>query len=351
MIRLRVNCICFLFAANLLIPIPTKADIIIEYKVYVGQENPLVDRALMVPDRITISFNNKFVRIQTISPRSIMANRFDLYKLGEDFYYFCADFMHQKKAFKHKKGNYKITYLQNDLLNNIISYPCRKAMAKDSVSGTEIEIYYTDYFGTRFFPYGDLNGIALKYTKTDKFFGSITYEAVSITAGELPKENFDISDFVISYTKSEPKKNERWNAKILPKLEAITLNGSEYKLVTSKKITVINYWFLGCAPCRMEIPYLNELVKKYNNRPEIQFIAVTLDKPDDINKYLYEGNIFKYQILGNGKKAAIKSKVQSYPTHLIIDTTGKVVGEWQSYTPTTVFEISQKIDELLLLKK
>lgn len=324
-----------------------EADIIIEYAVYVGNENPLVDKSLLVPERITVSFKDKFVRIQTISSRSVMANRFDLYKLGQDFYYFCADFMNQKKAFKHKKGNYKISYPQHDSLYRIINYPCRKAMAKDSVSGTEIEIYYTDYFGTRFFPYGELNGVALKYTKTDKFFGSVTYEAVSMTAGELPKENFDISDFTISYPKPEPTKSKTGKGKNLPPIEAETLNELKYTLETRGKITVINYWFLGCKPCRMEIPFLNELVKKYQDNQEVQFIAITLDKPEVINKFLKEGNIFNYQIVGNGQKAANKSRVLSYPTHFVVDQNGKIAEEWHNYTPTTVVEISQKIDELL----
>jgi thiol-disulfide isomerase/thioredoxin len=335
--------ICFLIT---LYSFPVaKADIIIEYKVFVGHENPLIDRALMIPERITVSFSDKFVRIQTISSQSTIANRFDLYPLGRDFYYFCADFMGQKKAFKTKKKNeYEISY-PSDSIYSIIGNRCKKAYGKGE--NGEVEIFYTDDFGIHFFPHGELNGFALKYTKPDKFFGSITYEAVSMTAGELPKENFDISDFQISYPKSAPTKNKTWDGKNLPPIEAETLNELKYTLETRGKITVINYWFLGCKPCRMEIPCLNELVKKYQDNQEVQFIAITLDKPEAINKFMKEGNIFNYQIVGNGQKAANKSRVLSYPTHFVVDQNGKVVEEWHNYTPTTVVEISQKIDELL----
>jgi len=43
------------------------------------------------------------------------------------------------------------------------------------------------------------------------------------------------------------------------------------------KIVVLNFWFIRCPPCRMERPYLNELVDEYAGDSNIVFIAVSLD--------------------------------------------------------------------------
>ena len=38
-------------------------------------------------------------------------------------------------------------------------------------------------------------------------------------------------------------------------------------------VTVMNFWYAGCAPCRAEAPYLLELANKYKN---VQFIGVNV---------------------------------------------------------------------------
>jgi hypothetical protein len=44
------------------------------------------------------------------------------------------------------------------------------------------------------------------------------------------------------------------------------INGNEYSLNSLKgKIIVMNFWFVECKPCAMEMPELNELVKNYKN--------------------------------------------------------------------------------------
>jgi thiol-disulfide isomerase/thioredoxin len=41
------------------------------------------------------------------------------------------------------------------------------------------------------------------------------------------------------------------------------------------KIVVFNFWFIGCPPCRYEIPMLSEIAEKYKDRNDIVFIAVS----------------------------------------------------------------------------
>jgi len=50
------------------------------------------------------------------------------------------------------------------------------------------------------------------------------------------------------------------------------------------KVVVLNFWFIGCAPCRIEIPGLNEMVKHYD-KEEVVFIAFALDGKEELKKF------------------------------------------------------------------
>ncbi len=43
------------------------------------------------------------------------------------------------------------------------------------------------------------------------------------------------------------------------------------------KIVVLNFWFVRCAPCRKEMPELNNLYKKYKENERVVFLAICLD--------------------------------------------------------------------------
>ena len=45
------------------------------------------------------------------------------------------------------------------------------------------------------------------------------------------------------------------------------------------KILFINFWATWCIPCTEEFP---DIVKLANNYPEVEFVAVSLDHPDEI---------------------------------------------------------------------
>lgn len=115
------------------------------------------------------------------------------------------------------------------------------------------------------------------------------------------------------------------------------------------KIIVLNFWFIDCAPCRMEIPDLNELANSYKGRDSVLFIAVALDKRWDIKDFLKQ-TPFNYTIVDDGKYLAEGYGIKSFPTHVVVDTEGKVYFHTSGLSPNTVFWIKKSIDELLQKK-
>lgn len=105
---------------------------------------------------------------------------------------------------------------------------------------------------------------------------------------------------------------------------AITdLKGKKVTLESLKgKVVVINFWFIGCKPCLLEMPVLNQLVKKYQEKNVI-FLAFALDKKAALKRFLKKKK-FDYTIVPESESLAAQYNIESFPSHLILDKTSKI---------------------------
>lgn len=125
------------------------------------------------------------------------------------------------------------------------------------------------------------------------------------------------------------------------------MKGNKFSLKElAGKVVVLNFWFINCPPCRMEIPQLNELVVNYQHNPDVVFIAVSLDERYDIQEFL-KTNPFRYNIIDGGRYIASKYNINLYPTHLVLDKEGKAVFHSSGYSMGTVPWIKKSIDASL----
>ena len=133
------------------------------------------------------------------------------------------------------------------------------------------------------------------------------------------------------------------------KIEAVTgydMNGKYFDTKTLKgKIVVINFWFIRCPPCRMERPFLNQLVAEYSKDSSIVFLAVSLDPKNDLETFLKQ-NPFSYHVIPDGRTIAENNSIQQYPTHVIIDKEGKIAFNTVSYNSVTGYWMRKTINEL-----
>ena len=110
-------------------------------------------------------------------------------------------------------------------------------------------------------------------------------------------------------------------SKPFPDFNFTDLNGN--KINTHRdftgKLTVLNFWFVGCHPCIEEMPNLNELVKKYANNKNVQFFALTFDRKENVDECL-KNNPFFYTtgLLSRSLIDSLKL-TNGYPTNLILD--------------------------------
>jgi peroxiredoxin len=124
------------------------------------------------------------------------------------------------------------------------------------------------------------------------------------------------------------------------------ISGKKYSLDKLKgKVIVINFWFVECKPCVMEIPELNDLVDKYNGK-EVVFLGFATNDKSKIENFL-KTKTFKYNIIADSKEVAGLYKVNSYPTHLVIDTNSIISNYMIGLGPTTVKDLDKTIESLL----
>ncbi|MBS1579924.1 MAG: TlpA family protein disulfide reductase [Bacteroidetes bacterium] len=126
------------------------------------------------------------------------------------------------------------------------------------------------------------------------------------------------------------------------------IEGNKFSIKDLKgKIVVLNFWFVGCPPCKAEIPDLNRIVDKYKDNTDVVFIAIALDEAYAINEFL-KTTPFKYHIIDNGRYIANGNYgITSYPTHVVIDKEGVIRFHTSGLGPGTVTWINKTIESLL----
>jgi len=124
------------------------------------------------------------------------------------------------------------------------------------------------------------------------------------------------------------------------------IKGNNYSLEHLKgKIIVMNFWFVECKPCVIEMPELNTIVKKYENE-NVVFLGFATSSEAKIESFLKK-NDFSYQIIPDSKKIASNYGVSGYPTHIIVDENSKIVFSTTGLGANTISNIENTIEGLV----
>lgn len=107
-----------------------------------------------------------------------------------------------------------------------------------------------------------------------------------------------------------------------PAFDVQDLDGATLTLDSLRgKVVVLNFWFIACPPCRSEMPVLNDLVHKYQDR-DVVFIAFAADPPEALREFL-ESHRLLYRVVPDATPIAERFGVRGAPTHMIIDSEGR----------------------------
>lgn len=110
------------------------------------------------------------------------------------------------------------------------------------------------------------------------------------------------------------------------------------------KVVVLNYWFIGCAPCIREMPALTRLERRYRERQDVVFLALSFDAPEAIRDFLAQRE-FTYRQLPAPRDWFHEAKITAYPTHLVVDREGVIRGALEGLD--TPEELEAELDRLI----
>ncbi len=145
-------------------------------------------------------------------------------------------------------------------------------------------------------------------------------------------------------------KTGNWKNKPAPNFAAMSMDGIGLNLAEMKgSVVAINFWYIGCKPCIMEMPELNELVEKYKGQ-NVKFVAIALDSKERLIPFL-QRMAFDYEIIPNGRNLAGIYDVSGYPTHFLVNEEGKVTFYQKGYNGALVSILDRRIEKLLSVKK
>lgn len=154
---------------------------------------------------------------------------------------------------------------------------------------------------------------------------------------EIKKIEKEISKLKNKKDGSNSVKEESKSSEKFPAFKAKTLDGEDISndVFKDKKVTLVNFWFNGCAPCVRELPELQKLndeIEK-NGGQVIGVNTEAIEGDDDAIKeakdILKKQNI-KYKNISLDPSSDLgeyAGKIMSFPTSILIDKDGNIIGE------------------------
>lgn len=136
-----------------------------------------------------------------------------------------------------------------------------------------------------------------------------------------------------------------------PNLIGRTLDGKAYRLKNDKgSAKIVNFFWVGCKPCREEMPELAQLEKKY---PGIKFISVHTqpantpdEKPESVAKFVKSlpGAPSNIVLAGEGIQEVFQ--YLGLPHTIMLDSDNVVLDNFTGYTPDNMQRMNKALQEL-----
>lgn len=137
-----------------------------------------------------------------------------------------------------------------------------------------------------------------------------------------------------------------------PDFDAETLDGKVYNLSELQgKVVVLTFWSTRCDICHSEIPKLNEVAKRYQDKGVV-FLALTMENPGRIEPYLRK-NPFVFNIVPNSFGVVLKyadmdkngAINMGFPSYFLISKNGTIA--LKSYGWDKTAKLETQISQLL----
>lgn len=124
-----------------------------------------------------------------------------------------------------------------------------------------------------------------------------------------------------------------FSLKSVPDGQTVTLSSLRGKAV------VVNFWATWCGPCKIEMPWLVDLQKKYGDQG-LQIVGITKDDSDEatIAKFTKKMGVNYTILVGNQQVQDSYGGISGLPTSFFLNRSGKIVHEIVGLDSESKFE-------------
>jgi cytochrome c biogenesis protein CcmG/thiol:disulfide interchange protein DsbE len=122
------------------------------------------------------------------------------------------------------------------------------------------------------------------------------------------------------------------------------MKGDKVQLSSFKgKAVVLDFWATWCEPCKLEMPWMVDLQKKYGPQG-LQIIGVAMDDADDqtITEFARKMGVNYPLLRGTEAVADLYGGLDGLPSTFFLDRSGKIVDEGVGLMSQSVIEDSIK---------
>jgi len=124
----------------------------------------------------------------------------------------------------------------------------------------------------------------------------------------------------------------------------------EELLDSSSKLTMLIFWASWCGPCRIEIPHIKEIYKKYNSQG-LDMVSLSTDKNSKewLKAVGQENMMWRQCLIDSADRAKLSDQFGMYaiPLIIFIDRNHKEVKRFVGYYENNVAEYCKVIDKNL----
>ena len=114
-----------------------------------------------------------------------------------------------------------------------------------------------------------------------------------------------------------------------PGIDSLTVNGDKFIFSEIKgQVILLNFWATWCIPCRKELPSLEKLQAKFQDK-RFSVIGIAVDKNRKaVMSILKKGDIRFLNILDPDEIISQKYEINMLPTTYLIGKDGKFIGKF-----------------------
>ena len=112
-----------------------------------------------------------------------------------------------------------------------------------------------------------------------------------------------------------------------PEFNLLSLDGQSVRLADYRgKAVLLNFWATWCQPCKIEMPWFEEMQKQYGPQG-LQVVGIAMDdaSKEDIARFAKDMGVNYPILLGKEAVGDAYGGVQFLPSTFFIDRDGKVV--------------------------